>query len=136
MSTSFEEQTKTEKTCFLFVFRCFFLISNVKSLKKVEDEQKSLKTAEKSSSTSFRVDAAPESWSKYTTNLSIKKTFKCYELKMKKLWHHVYFPNEPSPSTGSLTYRFPDQCRNEKMDWSGNLYNNNNNNNNNNHLFS
>ena len=51
-----------------FIFRCFLLISGVKSLKKVEKEQKRLKTAEKSSSTSFWVQAAPESWSKYTTS--------------------------------------------------------------------
>ena len=52
---------------FLFIFRCFLLISGVKSLKKVENCQKRLKTAEKSSLTSFRVWAAPKSWSKYTT---------------------------------------------------------------------
>ena len=32
---------------FLFIFRSFLLISGVKSLKKVKNEQKSLKTAEK-----------------------------------------------------------------------------------------
>ena len=31
----------------LFIFRCFLLISGVKSLKKVENEQKKLKMAEK-----------------------------------------------------------------------------------------
>ena len=67
MSISFEEKTKTEKNRFLFVFRHFFLISDVKSLKKVGNEQKRLKTAEKSSSTTFWVHAAPKSWSKYTT---------------------------------------------------------------------
>ena len=43
------------------------MISGVKSLKKVWNEQKKLKTAEKSISTSFQVHAAPESWLKYTT---------------------------------------------------------------------
>ena len=52
---------------FLFIFRCFLLISAVKSLKKVWNEQKRLKMAEKSISTSFWVPAAPKSWSKYTT---------------------------------------------------------------------
>ena len=40
----------------------------MKSLKKVENElKKGWKRLKKSSSTSFRVHAAPESWSKYTT---------------------------------------------------------------------
>ena len=38
------------------------LISAVKSLKKGSNQQKRLKTAEKSSSTSFWVRAAPKSW--------------------------------------------------------------------------
>ena len=41
---------------------------SVKSMKKVKNEQNSLKTADKSVSTSFRVRAAPKSWSKYTTD--------------------------------------------------------------------
>ena len=60
MSTSFEEKTKTEKTIFFVRFRRLFLISDVKSLKKVENEQKRLKTAEKSSLTSLWVRAAPK----------------------------------------------------------------------------
>ena len=56
-----------QKQVFLFIFRHFSVISAVKSLKKVWNEQKRLKTAEKSVSTSFWVRTAPKSWSKYTT---------------------------------------------------------------------
>ena len=49
--------------------RNILLISAVKSLKKVWNEQKKgQKMAEKNVSTSFRVLQAPESWSKYTTH--------------------------------------------------------------------
>ena len=44
------------------------LISAVKSLKKVWNESKRLKTAEKSVLTSLQGRTAPESWSKYTTS--------------------------------------------------------------------
>ena len=55
----------------MFSFKHYFLISSVKSLKKVINEQKRLKTAEKSVLTSFRVPRAPESWFKYTTYYAI-----------------------------------------------------------------
>ena len=54
---------------FKFISRGFLLISAVKSLKKVYNQQKSLKTAEKSSLASFQVLQAPESWSKYSTHV-------------------------------------------------------------------
>ena len=44
---------KYKKKYFLFIIRHFLLISAVKSLKKVKNHQKRLKTAEKISSTSF-----------------------------------------------------------------------------------
>ena len=50
-------------------FQHFFFFLNVKSPKKVLNEQKKLKTAQKSVSTSFWVRAAPVSWSKYTTDI-------------------------------------------------------------------
>ena len=62
----------TPKSCLKYFFSAVFnLISGVKSLKKVWNEQKRLKTSEKSSSTSFWVCAAPKSWLKYTTTMAI-----------------------------------------------------------------
>ena len=49
-----------------FFFVRFLLISAVKSLKKLWNEQKCSKPAEKNVSTSFSVLQAPKSWSKYT----------------------------------------------------------------------
>ena len=60
--------SRLKKTFLLFIFRHFLLISGVKSMKNVWNKQKRLKTAEKRYSTSCWVCAAPESWSKYTTN--------------------------------------------------------------------
>ena len=78
------------KCCF---FKGFFLISDEKSLKKVWNEQKRLKTAQKSILTSFRVRAAPKSWSKYTTIMSQKKHFNIRERRKKNdfhlRWKHV-----------------------------------------------
>ena len=75
MSTSFE------------IFRQFLLISGVKSLKKVSKWSKRLKKAEKSVSTSFRVCAAPKSWSKYTTvnHIIFVCPFTCQSLNRQKL---------------------------------------------------
>ena len=42
---------------------------------------KRLKTAEKSSSTNFRVLAAPKSWSKYTTPVKVKITMTIEKIK-------------------------------------------------------
>ena len=64
MSTSFEEKTKSH---FFFIFKCFLLISTVKSLKKLWNEQKRLTNGWKIFLTSFWVWAAPKRLSKYTT---------------------------------------------------------------------
>ena len=79
MSTSFEELTKK------FIFRCYFLISGVKSLEKVKNELKRLKTTEKSVLTSFWVCAAPESWSKYTT-IGCQKSWRGFLPNVIALW--------------------------------------------------
>ena len=56
---------------FIVLFRRFVLNSGVNSMNKVWNEQKRLKTAEKSSSNSFWMQSAPKSWSKYTTYILI-----------------------------------------------------------------
>ena len=57
--------------------RHFLLISDEKSLTNDKNEKERLKTAQKIMSTSFGVQAAPESWSKYTTSfVSISITHK------------------------------------------------------------
>ena len=50
-----------------YFIKSFFLISGKKSLLNDNNEEKRLKTAEKSNFTSFQVRAAPKNWSKYTT---------------------------------------------------------------------
>ena len=66
-----KSRQKWINTVFLLIFRRFFLISGVKSLKKVENGWKSV-------STSFRVRAAPKSWSKHTTVKHIDGSFVNY----------------------------------------------------------
>ena len=48
------------------------MVSGENLLKTSDIQQKRLKTAKKSVSTSFRVPALPESWLKYTTNMDPK----------------------------------------------------------------
>ena len=55
-----------------------FFFSGVKSLKKFWNEQKRLKTAEKTSLTSFWVRAAPKSWSKYITYVQLSLYYSMY----------------------------------------------------------
>ena len=54
---------------FLFIFRRYLLILDMKSLKKVSNYQKRLKTAEKSSLTSSRVACSTQKLLKYTTQM-------------------------------------------------------------------
>ena len=72
MSTSFEEYAKNNKN--IFIFRRFLVISGVKSLKKVWNEQKRWKRLKKFISTSFCERLALESWSKYTTDGRVWQT--------------------------------------------------------------
>ena len=59
------------------------MISGKKSQQNVNNEERILKTAEKSIFTSFQVRAAPENWSKYTT-LNIYNSILSLEI------HHLY----------------------------------------------
>ena len=101
----------------LFIFKRFLLISDVKSLKKVWNEQKRLKKGWKNVSTSFWVRPAPKSWSKYTkllhcarasdqhylilAPLSLSLSLSLY-LSLSLFWRYVLSTNLPSSAINHL----------------------------------
>ena len=81
------------RKCISFNFKRFF-ISDVKSLKKVENKQKRLKTAEKRVSTCVWVLAATESWSN-TQQFQMCWANSCgykdnYRVRPKDIYHIIY----------------------------------------------
>ena len=71
-------------------------------MKQVLNEPNRLKTAKKSSSTSYQVRAAPESWSKYSTGKSFLKQDRLRSRSLVYVYHSLVVVKRGVGVTGKL----------------------------------